>query len=111
MSRAVMQQALDAIDHLCNTTAAGRYYEPKIVGDAVKALEAALAEPEPVIDKTMAKRIATQLGWGPAKKPLTDEEIARIPWIYPRNSTYKEQLLAYARAIERAHGIKEQEHE
>ena len=46
MSRAVMQQALDAIDHLCNTTAAGRYYEPKIVGDAIKALEAALAEPQ-----------------------------------------------------------------
>ena len=109
MSRAVMQQALDAIDHLCNTTAAGRYYEPKIVGDAVKALEAALAEPEPVIDKTMAKRIATQLGWEPPRKPLSEDEIIEIVrnlWFAtPQRTT----PIDVAREIEKAHGIKEQE--
>jgi len=35
-------------------------------------------EPEPVIDKSAAIRIATSLGWTPQRKPLTDEEIADL---------------------------------
>jgi len=54
----------------------------------------------PVIDKSVARRIATQLGWEPPRKPLTDEEIERI---YNR---YGGEMINCAKAIERAHGIK-----
>lgn len=50
---------------------------------------------EPVIDKTMATRIATQLGWQPNKEwvGLTDEEIYfEMP--------YKDTQFEFARAIE-----------
>ena len=35
---------------------------------------------DPIIDKTMATRIATQLGWEPKREwvALTDEEIAEV---------------------------------
>jgi hypothetical protein len=37
------------------------------------------------------------------RKPLTDEELAEIAM---QSGAYDEQLLAFARAIEAAHGIK-----
>jgi len=56
---------------------------------------------EPVIDKSAAKRIATALGWTPQRKPLTDEEISEIAINNPP------VVHEFARAIEAAHGIKE----
>jgi len=40
---------------------------------------------DPVIDKTMATRIATQLGWEPKREwqSLTDEEVNKIMWPSP----------------------------
>jgi hypothetical protein len=40
---------------------------------------------DPVIDKTMATRIATQLGWEPKREwqGLTDEEVKDIVWNLP----------------------------
>ena len=57
---------------------------------------------EPVIDKTMAKRIATQLGWEPPKKPLTEQEI-QIIWA--KTFEMGSSANTFARAIEKAHGI------
>lgn len=45
MSKAVMQQALDAIRHMCNTTSATYRYDPEIVRKAIEALEEALEDP------------------------------------------------------------------
>lgn len=72
--------------------------------------------PERVIDKTMAKRIATQLGWEPPKKPLTDEEIVAIgnaSGLKAKMTTtgiiiHPDGAKRFARAIEAAHGIGEQ---
>ena len=67
----------------------------------IAAIREALAQPEPVIDKSAAIRIATALGWTPHRKPLTDEQLQEIAdkcRLYPRD---------FARAIEAAHGIKE----
>ena len=74
----------------------------KKLGQAMSyaATELLQLKTEPVIDKSAAVRIATSLGWEPKRKPLTDEEIGKIagetldPW-------------SCARAIEAAHGIKE----
>jgi len=77
--------------------------------EAITAIKEVLAQPEqePVIDKSAAVRIATALGWEPKRKPLTDEEIAefaeRMEASDPTDSFWRE----FARAIEAAHGIKE----
>jgi hypothetical protein len=79
---------------------------------AITALEEALAQPEqePVIDKSAAKRIATALGWTPQRKPLTNGEIYTA-YITATNQMLRAQderlAFAFARAIEAAHGIKE----
>ena len=44
--REIMQQALEALLHMCNTTKAQNDYNAKIVDKALVALEAALAQPE-----------------------------------------------------------------
>ena len=44
--RKIMQQALDALLHMCNTTKAQNDYNAKIVDKALAAIEAALAQPE-----------------------------------------------------------------
>ena len=59
-------------------------------------------QPEPVIDRSAAVRIATALGWEPKRKPLTDEEIMEM-YNEPRSDA---EMLEFARAIEAAHGIK-----
>ena len=66
-------------------------------------------QPESVIDKSAAVRIATALGWEPKRKPLTDEEIDKLPWGPHEGNplTFAEGLRDFARAIEAAHGIKE----
>ena len=58
-------------------------------------------QPEPVIDKSAAVRIATSLGWEPKRKPLTDEQIMEM-YNEPRSDA---EMIAFARAIEAAHGI------
>ena len=66
---------------------------------------------EPVIEKSAAKRIATALGWEPKRKPLTKEEMFEA--IRPLYSSDKAARLTVNhsedeyRAIEAAHGIKE----
>ena len=71
-------------------------------------LQEALSQPEPVIDKSAAIRIATAIGWEPKRKPLTDEELYKV---FPAIATYTEAnktlYRSIARAIEAAHGIKE----
>jgi hypothetical protein len=61
---------------------------------------------KPVIDESAAKRIATALGWEPKRKPLTNEEIVEIAKNYALNNPTTP--LHFARAIEAAHGIKEE---
>ena len=94
-----MKMALEALEYALNKPMWNR---PKMTV-AITALEEALAQPEqePVIDKSAAKRIATALGWTPQRKPLTDEEISEIAINNPP------MVHEFARAIEAAHGIKE----
>jgi hypothetical protein len=86
--RDAMKMALEALDLLAKsehpatnftTKSGGRIYPHKVAVDAGVPLRTALAEPE--------------------RKPLTDEEILRISLETPVD------LYAFARAIERAHGI------
>jgi len=102
MSREAMQKALAYIEEVD--------YGPYDKWPVIIALKQALAEPEPVIDKTIAKRIATQLGWEPPKKPLSEDEIAQAMYRADAIVTGPMQF-RFAKEIERAHGIKEQEHE
>jgi len=46
MNKEIMQQALEALLHMCNTTKAQNDYNAKMVDKALVALEAALAQPE-----------------------------------------------------------------
>ena len=57
-------------------------------------------QPEPVIDKSAAVRIATSLGWEPKRKPLTDEEIRRIELTVHGYRRQPLDVKAFARAIE-----------
>ena len=76
---------------------------PQIM-DAVVALREALAQP--VIDKSAATRIATSLGWEPKRKPLTPDQVFAIADQHPVEG-FDPEIMAFARAIEAAHGIKE----
>ena len=100
MSREAMKLALEALK---NFEKAGLATLKTI--DAITALRQALEqpEPEPVIDKSAAIRIATSLGWTPQRKPLTDEEIDNAVWHLGFGQLSPQEV---ARAIEAAHGIK-----
>lgn len=63
-------------------------------------------QPEPVIDKSAAVRIATALGWEPKRKPLTEKEIDQITEQLDE-TTIGWSTHEFARAIEAAHDIKE----
>ena len=76
--RDAMKMALEALDRMY-TPKRPSAYDFQAALDAINALRTALAEPE--------------------RKPLTDEEILRISLETPVD------LYAFARAIERAHGI------
>lgn len=58
----------------------------------------ALAQPEPVIDKSAAVRIATALGWTPQRTwvGLTDEEIMDM-YNEPRSDA---EMIAFGREVE-----------
>lgn len=64
--REVLQLALEALEVNLGTWSAKK--------KAIPAIKEVLAQPEPVIDKSAAVRIATALGWEPKRKPLTDEQ-------------------------------------
>ena len=53
-----MQQALDAIYHLCNTCNAGPGYNPQLVADALEAIEEALEDP---IEKQLNESVEERL--------------------------------------------------
>ena len=66
------------------------------------------SQQEPVIDKSAAIRIATSLGWTPQRKPLTNEQIWDAYMKAPVDiDCHVSDLHKFARAIEAAHGIKE----
>ena len=69
-----------------------------LLTDVAAALRERLAQPDPVIDKSAAIRIATALGWTPKPTPLTYEEIMEIhdPFM---------GKIEFARAIEAKHQI------
>ena len=80
-----------------------------------RAINAA-TQPEPVIDKSAAIRIATVLGWTPPREPLTDEQIE--PMFKARQKLEvtgeKDAWYFYAWGVndgEAAHGIKERTHD
>jgi hypothetical protein len=132
--REAVQQALEALDLLAKsehpatnftTKSGGRIYPHKVAVDAGAALRTALAEPEqepvawgvfedrnlhdPCFTRKDAEELARLKGTHavvqplythpPQRKPLTEEEIVQISIDTPVN------LHAFARAIERAHGI------
>jgi len=59
--RELLKQALEALELLSKLPKAKRDYADR----AIVALKQRLAQPEPVIDKSAARRIATALGWVP----------------------------------------------
>ena len=132
--RQAAQQALEALEVATNCLDGyyiprGKTTLPEIE-DAITALKAALAEPvepvEPVawtLTKTLTKRETTTNGYlwfsdpvnsswtplyahPPQRKPLTEEEI-QAAWdsVDMRHPRGNETRIAFARAIERAHGI------
>jgi hypothetical protein len=48
-------------------------------------------EPDPVIDKSAAIRIATALGWEPQRKPLTDEEKDAARWRFLVDNSFDKE--------------------
>lgn len=66
-------------------------------------------QPEPVIDKSAAERIATALGWEPKRKPLSEERIDDIWNLHCDEMGYVSvsDAVELARDFEAAHGIKE----
>jgi hypothetical protein len=77
----------------------------QLVEETCQAVEQAQKQ-EPVIDKAAAIRIATVLGWTPPRQPLSEEEIEAIAAKIER-SDFFDCVVPFARAIEAAHGIKE----
>ena len=120
--REVMQMALDALEkhvheyeaiQTLRTALAQPEPEPvawwhdmgdvvdlNISGHGTPLYTAPPKKDEPVIDKSMAKRIATQLGWEPKKEwvGLTDEEISDTQQQFYKLITFHDK--DFARAIE-----------
>jgi hypothetical protein len=104
--REIMQQALEALEEI-NKLSIGEnaICLPAEIDGALDALRDRLAQPEQVIDKSAAIRIATALGWEPRREwvGLTDEEIDTL--VIGKDGLPNSHL-EFARAIEAAHGIK-----
>ena len=128
--REVMQMALDVVQRYRKETPLGNqpHMIAQVAYECIEALRTALAKPswepvswrngykagyaqaqetdlaipqkEPIIDKSMAKRIATQLGWEPKKEwvGLTDEEISDTQQQFYKLITFHDK--DFARAIE-----------
>ena len=98
--RDVMQQALEALE---NTSPLGFFNmeSDKKFFAAITALRARLAEPEPVAQTCKPALQA-------ARRSLTDDEIDRVIDVNWSINNHKPTYVAhraFARAIERAHGI------
>ena len=94
--REVMQQALDALEH----------GGPAFRLQAIAALRARLAEPEPEpVAKVELTGDEIYAAAPPARSPLTDEEINEIAATNLGDYRDGEWHLLFARAIERAHEI------
>lgn len=108
--RSAAERALEALEYYRS----GEDYQPTPASDAVVALREALAQPEqgPVADTESDVLTATyMLGLHAGKKatnrqPLTEEQIKPIfdQW----KILYGGYTIDFIRAIERAHGIKEE---
>jgi hypothetical protein len=84
--RTAAQQALEALEYIRSTTV--WQADKHAANPAITALKAALAEP--------------------VQEPLSDEELDRL-WREPMSADWEHR--EFARAIEAAHGIKEENHE
>ena len=127
MNREVMQQALEALEYAQSLDIP--HFEEHV--NALAALRNALAEPvqEPMAwmyedelpsgypydlmfqhSKMDGVRLFPVFGPFPQRKPLTEPELHAInpTWPAPGQEWGYEEVLAFARAIERAHDIGEQ---
>lgn len=106
MSREVMKLALEALETLMIER--GSVYHKAII-----ALRKRLAQPEQEPDLSMREPSAIrdrliQAGWTPpAQQPLTEAAIRGMCERVPDYDISTHDLIQFARAIERAHGIKE----
>lgn len=118
MSRDAMQQALEALMMMRDKYeeyACPEYACPACdhADAAITTLRKALAEPEQHDTDCHAQGICQRSGYSIAptpRKPLTEPELHAInpTWPAPGQEWGYEEVLAFVRAIERAHGIGEQ---
>ena len=117
--REAMQMVLEALEPSMS-------FAPRKIKEAINALRARLAQPdlakvgevgawgEPVIDKSAAKRICTQLGWEPRREwqELTEEQRSEAIDSVPANNIggeyYYEEVEQIAKIIEAK--LKEKNH-
>ena len=92
---------LNALCEQINSVNCGTVYRLPSEEEGRQPLYTAPQKQPPVIDKSVARRIASQLGWEPPKTPLTDAEIQDALTGYRLIDA-----IDIARAIEAAHGIK-----
>ena len=110
-SREVMQQALEALEQIRTPLRINTSLDAYDVSRAITALRTALAEPEPKEREAGCTLCGYCAATGerirPPQKPLTDEKI----WRLAIHCTLGGDLHAnkFARAIEQAHGIKQEE--
>ena len=120
--REAAEMALEVLEESCFPRMSIKHY--KLYDDAIDALEAALAQPEPEpvawmdSDGDVYPMPETE-GWRPPhtllythppqRQPLTDEELVDIVGNCAADSGGWFRYHAFARAIERAHGIGEKE--
>jgi hypothetical protein len=73
-------------------------------GETVPLYRAPQKQP-PVIDKSVARRIATQLGWEPPKTPIADEDIRQAQH-HMVCGAYDYSFKQGVKWAEKTHGIK-----
>ena len=138
MSIEAMKQALEALELVLETDTKPKHEISKSITSLRQAIEQAeKQEPVawPIETNNQVEALAKHCGWDnrrymtpadyqiwcdrmrgfvqlatpPHRKPLTDEEIDKLPWGPHEGNpmTFAEGLRDFARAIEAAHGIKE----
>ncbi len=70
--RELFEKTLEAMEHL-NRTGDTQVFDLCYAPELIPALKERLAQPEPVIDKSAAIRIATALGWEPPREEQEQE--------------------------------------
>ena len=76
--RELFEKALEALEEI-NKLSIGEnaICLPAEIDEAMDALRERLAQPEPIIDKSAAIRIATALGWEPPREKQEQEPVAK----------------------------------